>query len=163
MRVYFLITFFIFNISLANAQKTITYVFLREDCVICQSYSTVITSLAEQYKDVTEFVAVFPNKSSRYHTIDSFMEKYKIPFKYKTDHYKGLTKKFNASVTPEVVVVYKKTNEVIYKGRIDDEFYDIGKRRRVVTNHELSFTLEQLASGNKPIYKETKSIGCFIE
>jgi hypothetical protein len=66
-----------------------------------------------------------------------------------------------ARKTPEVVV-FSRGGEVLYRGRIDDRYAGLGKRREQVTSHDLENALEAILA-DKPIpQSNTEAIGCFI-
>lgn len=138
------------------------YLFLLDNCKICESYTLKINEFYKEYNDMVEFIAVFPNLVSTEEKIESYMERYKIQFPYITDYDKEIAKSLNATITPEVFLVENETGEVLYSGRIDDEFFQIGKRRNVVKNNELSDALQNLREGNSINVKTTEAVGCFI-
>ena len=79
----------------------------------------------------------------------------------KTDYFKTLTNKFGVEVTPTAVIFDHRNNEILYKGRIDDEFISIGKRKSVITNYDLKDALEALVL-SKEYQKNTQAVGCLI-
>jgi len=137
------------------------YIFLSEDCPICRYYIPEINRLYEDYEsDSIQFVGVFPNFSSKEEKIKRFVEDYKLSVPTKTDYFKTLANSLEARLTPEVFVVDQE-HTILYKGRIDNAYADIGQRRRVVTKHELEDFLSNLRSYTiEPL--ETEAIGCFI-
>ena len=133
-----------------------------DDCIICQSYSPKLNSPYSEYRNDIEFVGVFPNFTSKPEKIEAFKEKFGITFKTRTDYWKKLVNKFEIKVTPEVVIYNEETDNILYRGRIDNEFFGLGKRRKVVTTDELSDILQSLVSGDPGPYPFTEAIGCFI-
>jgi len=143
--------------------KYVVYLFLSDECPICQYYTPTLNEIYDIYQsDSIQFIGIFPNFASKPKNIDSFIDKYKIKFPTKTDYFKSLTSKFSASVTPEVVVYDQQNQTKIYQGRIDNSYVNLGKRRRVVTEHELQKTLGLIVQGKITIQDPVKSIGCFI-
>jgi hypothetical protein len=52
---------------------------------------------------------------------------------------------------------------VIYQGRIDNWAYELGKKRKVITEYNLKDALTSVLL-NKPIsVSKTKAVGCYIE
>lgn len=145
-------------------QATEVYIFLEEDCRISQFYTTKLNHLHEQYANYKiKFTGVFPSQRTEQKDINNFKEKYKIPFNLVFDDQQILTKKFGATITPEVVVYQPDTEKILYKGRIDDAYFRVGKRRNVVTTNELKYVLNCI-SKSKPVeigWKE--AVGCFIK
>ena len=139
------------------------YVFLHESCLISQYYTLPLRKLHQEYcnKNI-QFVGLFPNLSSKTDKIRSFKKKYKIPFELKTDFYHTKTDKFGATITPEVVVYNETKQQIIYKGRIDDSYARVGKRKRVTATSDLKNVLEAIVNDKSILVFETKAVGCFI-
>ncbi len=172
MSIKYILYFFFFCLSVSkidaaiinNPTDTLTvYVFLLEDCVISQNYTDLLNKLALEYKNKKiGFLGLFPNSFSRDSTIKAFSTKYNIVFPLKTDHYQTLTKKMGVTITPEVAVFDQKNNVLLYRGRINNQYEKIGRRRNMATTSELEDVLKSWIN-NKPIaFFETKAIGCFI-
>lgn len=130
--------------------------------MICLDYTTELNRLHEEYGDEVTFVGYFPNFSSKPEKIEAFKEKYKIFFPLKTDYFKKMSSKYGATITPEVVVYNHTTNEKIYQGRIDNKFYKLGRRRKVVTKHELEDVLVRIRNKNTTPVEHTAPVGCYI-
>ncbi len=145
-----------------SSKKPIIYFFLLEECVICQSYSLKMIELHKEFNSDFDFIGVFPNFISKPQNIQNFIADYHIPFPYKTDYYKSLVNKFGVKVTPEIVIFDELKNEILYKGRIDNEFFDIGRRRRSGISDDLKNALLQIKRGEKVDPKFTDAIGCII-
>ena len=65
-------------------------------------------------------------------------------------------------VTPEAFVVGA-NDRILYRGRIDNRFADIGKLRNKITKFELSETIHRVASQTKLEPTSTQAVGCFFE
>ncbi len=173
MRYAFALGLFIFSFTQVSlAQKPsgpyendtiVVYIFLLEDCVISQNYTLALKEMYAQYaSDQITFTGLFPSKFSHPKKIAEFKEKYDIPFVMKIDFEKGRAKKMEAKVTPTVAVWNKTQDEILYRGRIDNSYYQIGKRRTITTTSELADALKAIVNGEEIEVKETKAIGCFI-
>jgi peroxiredoxin len=145
----------------ACTEKAKLYIFLLDDCNICQSYTLKINELYEQYSECVEFVGVFPNIASTPQEINDFKEKYSIKFELIEDFDKTLAKKLEASITPEVFLL-NPLQEIIYQGRIDDEFVQVGKRRKHITSSDLKNALQAFQENLPIAVKKTQAVGCFI-
>ena len=67
-------------------------------------------------------------------------------------------------VTPEVAVFIPDGSQpkMVYRGRIDDKYVELGKERPQPTTHDLERVLKIIAEG-KPLKTETtRAVGCFI-
>ena len=148
----------------SSADSVQVYVFFSETCPICQSATLNLKAIYAKFQDRgIRFAVVFPNTNvSDEKSIEKFSKKYKLPFEHKIDEQQALTKKFSATITPEVIVVNSLTDEILYRGKIDNGFESIGKKRTVITEHYLNEALLSILE-NKPVnIKETKPVGCFI-
>lgn len=67
-----------------------------------------------------------------------------------------------ASVTPEVVVFNESKEKILYKGRIDDSYARVGKRKRVTSTSELKEVLEAIKNDQPIQVSNTTAVGCFI-
>lgn len=145
----------------STSKETTVYIFLSETCPICQSYTLTLKELYQKYNSKIKFVGVFPNYYADSDSIFAFKEKYSMPFELIMDKDSKLTKHFKASITPEVFVETE-SGKLLYSGRIDDSFYAIGKRRKVITSTELSDALIQIVSGQPVTVPKTQAVGCII-
>lgn len=150
--------------KMATDNDSITvYIFMREDCKVCQNYTLKWQDLHETYaNDSIRFVGVFPNFSSKPKKIDAFKNKYQIPFDFVHDYFKTLTNRFGATVTPQVVVFNHNEKKILYNGRTDNTYFRVGKRRTVTTTSELKDALEAIKNGQPIEITETAPVGCFI-
>lgn len=140
------------------------YVFLHDECVISQFYTPLLTELYEKYNDKKiGFTGYFPNMSSKPEKIENFSKKFRIAFPLKQDHYKELTKKFSITITPEVAVWDHRSDRLIYRGRIDDSYVRVGKRKLHPQHHDLKNVIDEWIVGHVPADTiVTQAIGCFI-
>lgn len=166
---FFLSAIFLFSAILATAQeseknKYEVYIFMHESCKICQYYSPVINALHENYSnDSISWSGIFPNDYSKFEDRENFKTKHQLGFTLRKDSLQILTTKFNATVTPEVVIYNSTQDSILYQGRIDNGYVQIGKRRRVVTKQEFADALEAITRQQTIPVVSTDAIGCFIE
>lgn len=140
---------------------TKVYVFLHEDCLISQHYTLRLRKLHQEYASETIlFEGIFPNSSSTELGLEVFRQKYGVPFPMWLDEGQKLKEKFDAKVTPEVVVV--NNGKTLYQGRIDDTYFRVGKKRRVTTTSELKDVLEAIRAGQAVTTPSVPAVGCFI-
>ena len=140
------------------------YFFLATTCPISQQYTAYInqfTKMAEA-KNI-QVMLVFPSEKIKIKKeVDSFIKKYQLSLSYKIDRGYKLSKKLNATVTPEVFVMNEK-DQVLYHGAIDNWFYKLGQNRIQVTEHYLEDAITQALNQQTIIRPYVKPVGCFIE
>lgn len=159
-----LLLFYFHKTSAQNKDSITVYVFLFESCPICQSLTIELKNLYTEFSSKgIEFIGIFPNTTiSTEASIKKFKQKYNIPFTLKIDDEQKLTKQFSATITPQVFVVRKSDNKILYSGKVDNSYERIGKRRTVVNEHYLRTGLESILKGETPNPSQTKAVGCFI-
>lgn len=139
------------------------YFFLAEDCVICQQYTPYLNQLYAKYAGPqVEMVGYFPNQFSKKQTIAAFQQKYEVQMPLKTDFFQTKMEQFGVRVTPEVVVFDPVNERVLYQGRIDNTFYQLGRRRTITTSYDLEEALKAILTGEEVANPKTQPVGCFI-
>ena len=148
--------------SAPQADSLTVYVFLLDDCVISQFYTPALTNFYETYKtQKVGFIGYFP--STKPERIEDFGKTYQLSFPLKQDYYKDWTKKMGATVTPEVAVWDHRTDRLIYRGRIDDSYVRVGKRKFHPKSHDLKNIIDLWLIKQTPdTLVQTQAVGCFI-
>ena len=139
-------------------------IFMAVDCPITQKYMGTIKELAVKYQSqkiavVGYFPAGLSKKASR-----EFRQEYQVPeiIQFIDDKKHVITNKYQATITPEVVLL-DKNEQVIYQGSIDNWFFELGRYRLEITEHYLIDAIEASLQGKQPSVKKTEAIGCFIQ
>ena len=157
--------------SLLSQQKTekreelTVYVFLSETCPICQSITTELKQIDTRYRgEGVKLVGLFPSpKISTEESRKKFAKKYQLSFPLLSDSSHTFTQKYQATITPEVVVVNDVSGEILYRGLVDNSFASVGKRRRVVTEHYIMNMLQHYYAGKPSTITSTQPVGCIIQ
>lgn len=64
-------------------------------------------------------------------------------------------------MTPEAAVFY--ATKLVYRGRVDDRYVSWGKAQATPSRRDLSEVLDACLGGKPPVFRTTKSWGCYIE
>jgi RNA polymerase sigma factor (sigma-70 family) len=96
-------------------------------------------------------------EAARRHALD-----YGLTCPVLTDPQRILAKAVGATITPEAAVL-SPTGEILYRGRIDDRFPDVGQRRPAPHHTELRDAIAAILDGKPVPVSRTKAVGCFIE
>jgi thiol-disulfide isomerase/thioredoxin len=138
------------------------YVFLSDECPMCQGYAPVLNQLAADFEAKgVEIIGVFPNYYATDSSILAYKSEYNIRFKTIKDSTFTLTNRFEASTTPQVFLENRE-GSVLYAGQIDDAYFRAGKRRGTTSEHYLKVAIDASLNNKKPEIMETKPIGCII-
>ena len=65
------------------------------------------------------------------------------------------------SVTPEAVV-FLAGGKLIYRGRIDNRYEELGRSRPVATTHELDDAITAAINGKMPAVTAARAVGCSL-
>ncbi len=145
-----------------QTKATVIY-FLSPECPLCQSYTLTINQLAKTYQNKgIAFVGVVPGKDYSIASILHYKRNYQLSIPLLVDPQLKLTKTLGATITPKAFVISNQ-QKVLYKGRIDNWAYELGKKRKVITEHNLKDALEALLHHQAIKVTQTKAVGCFIE
>ena len=138
------------------------YVFLSDECPMCQGYAPVLNQLAADYESKgVDIIGVFPNYYATDSSILAYKNEYAIRFTTIKDSIFTLTNHFKASTTPQVFVENRE-GVLLYAGQIDDAYFRAGKRRGTTSEHYFKAAIDAILINKKPEIKETKAIGCVI-
>jgi peroxiredoxin len=144
-----------------SKKKAIVVVFIGLECPITNAYMPMLNELHKKYaaQDV-QLLAINSNALDTPAKITGHAKEYKIAFPVLKDTANVIADKFAAKRTPEAFIL-SPTGEVLYQGRIDDQF-GIGYKRETPTRADLSEALDEILAG-KPVSKSKTDVpGCFI-
>jgi peroxiredoxin len=145
-----------------KAKATVIF-FLSPECPLCQSYTLTIKKLHQQFSSKgIVFIGVIPGTYFTLASIKEYKQTYNVPLKLLRDESKTLVNVLQAKVTPEVFVLLP-SGKVAYSGRIDNWAYELTKKRKVITEHNLADALTAIVRCESVKVSKTKAIGCFIE
>ena len=156
------ITLFCINLSLAQKDLS-AYIFVAEECPISIFMVNDLKKLSEDYGANCNFVLVFPMKKSTTETALAFLSEHGLnQFTIELDKLQEIAKKYEAKVTPEIVIVKNSSDEVIYRGRINDAYFAPGRKRHTPLHRDAAQAFENILS-HKTVPKPWETaIGCFI-
>ena len=137
--------------------------FITSDCPISNSYAPEIQRICSEYgpKQVScDLVYVDPTLTL------ADIKKHVQDFGYSSvpailDSSQKLVKAAGATITPEAAVVGL-SGQILYRGRIDNVYAALGKRRPEATEHDLRKALDEVLSGKPVSTSQTQAVGCYI-
>jgi hypothetical protein len=142
--------------------KAIVYIFTSVDCPISNRYAPEIRRLVETFAPQgVAFRLVYPSRVEEAPAIREHMaafghdglEAFKDPAS-------ALVKFTGATITPEAAVIVG--GRLVYRGRIDDRYVDLGTERPAATTHDLAEALTAVLAGRPVPHPTTQAVGCFI-
>jgi thiol-disulfide isomerase/thioredoxin len=141
--------------------KIVVLVFVRTDCPVSNRYAPTIQKLSEEHAAKAAFWLIYPSKAESAEVIQKHEREYgyKIPALRDPQHV--LVKASQVEITPEVAV-FSTDRRLVYHGRIDNLYEDIGRTRSVATTHELEDAISAALGGKTLHAGATHGVGCYI-
>lgn len=144
-----------------NAIKV--FVFLDTECPISQQYLPNLEALREEFShNSIQFLAIFPTKGVTNQEVITLQKKYNFHYPFIIDSNKKLTISLDAKTTPEVFILNDKNN-ILYRGAIDDLYYDLGRKRHNASIFYLENAIKSIIEHQPITIETTQAIGCDIE
>jgi hypothetical protein len=143
------------------SNKIVVLIFLRRDCPVSSRYAPVIQKISAQHERDASFWLVFPDKAETPQTIHTYLQQYayRVPALRDPEH--ALVKLAQVQITPEVAV-FNRNHQLLYDGRIDNWFLDLGRSRPAPTTHELADAIQAALAGKTPAANQVRGVGCYI-
>jgi len=137
--------------------------FITTDCPISNSYAPEVQRICSEYspkKVSCNLVYVDPDLTA------ADVKKHVKEFRYTglpavLDPAHKLVRAAGAKVTPEAAVIGP-GGKVLYRGRIDNLYASLGKRRPEPTERDLRKALDEVLVGKPVTTPATKALGCYI-
>lgn len=142
-------------------KKPVAIIFYSPDCPICIQSTVSLKEMFDEFGNEINWFLLYPGT---YHTSDKitkFHNKYKLRQSALRDTALVAVRSLNAKVTPEVFL-FKGSGQLIYHGKINNQFEGVGKRRTKATEHYLKDAIKSVLNNNEIKIKSTEAVGCFI-
>ena len=137
-------------------------VFLAPDCPIANSYAPELAALiAEHREDPIHFFFVYVDPEITAAQARQHRDEYGLPGTIVLDPDQRLVRATGVTVTPEAVVVLP-DERLAYRGRIDDSWADVGRRRPSPQHRDLRDALRSVLRGEEVPTPRTTAVGCVI-
>ncbi len=142
--------------------KVIVFIFVNTDCPISNRYAPEIRRVSERFaRSGVRFWLVYADPDTSPEAIRKHLQEYQLPPEALRDPQHGLVRFSQAHVTPEAAV-FLPDRRLVYHGRIDNRYADLGKERPEATQHDLENVLEAIVQGKPVPYGTARAVGCYI-
>jgi hypothetical protein len=148
--------------AMIGALAMTVLIFVSIDCPVSNRYAPEIKRLHEEFTARgVRFRLVYPNPLDGDAAISKHLEAYGYPQIAQRDPDHTLVKMAGATITPEAAV-FDARQRLVYRGRIDDRFVQLGRERPAPTQADLRNALTALLAGTHVSPSRTQAVGCFI-
>ena len=145
----------------ANA-KAFVLVFISTDCPISNRYAPEIRRVEGEFaRSGVRFWLVYADADASPDAIRKHVKEYNLPQQVLRDPRHTLVRLAQVRVTPEGAV-FLPGGRLVYHGRIDNRYADLGKERPEATQHDLEEVLRAIVQGKPVPYSTGKAVGCYI-
>ena len=144
-----------------GAERVVVLLFVQTDCPISNRYAPTIQKLNNEFRGKANFWLIYPNSSEPPAKIRTHLAKFRYTISALRDTHHALAKRAQATITPESAVFDSK-GKLVYHGRIDNWYEDLGRARPAPTTHDLEAAISATLSGRMVVPAKTRAIGCFL-
>lgn len=149
-------------LQIRSSTTAVVFLFVSTECPVSNRYAPEIQRLSETFgARGVQFWLVYANRADSRDIIRTHIREfsYSIPALRDPEH--QLVKLAKAIVTPEVAV-FDVRRRLVYHGRIDDRYAQLGVERPVATRHDLEDALNSVLAGRPTPRAYAPPVGCFI-
>src|SRR5256885_2236573 len=146
----------------AAEAKAIVFIFISTDCPISNRYAPEIRRVEEEFaRSGVRFWLVYADADTSSDAIRKHVKEYHLPQQVLRDPRQTLVRLAQVRVTPEGAV-FLPGGPLVYHGRIDNRYADLGKERPEATQHDLEEVLKAIVQGKPVPFSTGKAVGCYI-
>src|SRR5882724_4923722 len=118
------------------------FLFVRTDCPITNRYAPELQRIASRFAGRgVQFWLVYPDPAESEQAIKTQIAQYRLPGEALRDPHHQLVERSQAAVSPQAAVFDSRGN-LVYSGRIDDQYVDFGKTRPAARMHDLEGAID---------------------
>ena len=145
----------------ASEGRVVVLVFVRTDCPISNRYAPLLQKLSEKFRSRAKFWLVYPDRAETASQIKAHLRDYQYSIGALRDTRRALVKRSQATITPEAAV-FDSSGRLLYHGRIDNQYQDLGRSRPAATTHELDDAILAALDGRRISTERANAVGCYI-
>jgi hypothetical protein len=147
----------------APPDRAALLVFVTSDCPISNGYAPVIQDLCRTYgRRGVDCLLLYEDARITASAARAHRAAYGLAaVPAAVDDERTIAGAAGVTVTPETAVL-DRSGTIRYRGRIDDLYVDLGRRRAAVTAHDLRDALDAVLAGRTVVQPRTPALGCYI-
>lgn len=142
------------------------FVFLSGECPVCRACLPELNRLAEAWSEQSPgqvvLRGVWADTTTTPSQIARFAKDTVLRFPILVDRDGELARRFQPTHFPEAFVL-DGAGRIVYRGRIDDTFREVGRRRPQATETNLADAVAAVTSGRPVVIPRTEPVGCPYE
>jgi thiol-disulfide isomerase/thioredoxin len=135
-------------------------VFVNHDCPIARRYSPELKRWEKEYSGEVSFKMMYCDTGIGRAALTKHHQEFGLRMEFGTDPKRTISKGYGVVAVP-TVIVFSRTNRLIYMGRIDDSYGEDFKWR-TPNRRDARDAIEAALSGVAPKVSRTRVIGCAL-
>ena len=144
------------------AVRATVMLFVTTECPISNRYAPDIQRMEAAFaRQGVRFWLVYPYAADSSEAITRHMSAFGLNGRALRDSAHALVRLAGATVSPEAAV-FDGRGTLVYRGRIDDRYTDLGVDRQVPTRRDLEDSLSAVLAGQPVRTPFTRAVGCFL-
>lgn len=154
----------VLNIGVENKKAfPVALVFIDKGCVISQRMIPRLNAIYEQASQLNvKFYAIISNPKVNWKAAVDFEQEFNVQFPILFDASGDLANRLSPKVVPESYV-FDIYDQQLYRGRINDQFVEIGKYNSQIRHPDLLNAIKSAATGKAPSIEQVPAKGCIFE
>jgi thiol-disulfide isomerase/thioredoxin len=145
-----------------GAAKVRIFIFLRSDCPVSNRYAPELKRLSDEFGPRSAvFSMVYADPHETNENIRQHMEQYRFPGAVIRDPVHSLVRRAKATITPEAAV-FSAEGKLLYHGRIDNRFVELGKAMNTPTRRDLEDAIAAALDGRPQPEAYAPAVGCYL-
>lgn len=146
-----------------DGSRGVALVFLSPECPVSNQYLPELNRIAKQFADQpVEFYGVVADPTISREKVKDYCRDFGIEFPVFFDAAGLLARVCQPSHVPQAFVVDSQ-GAIAYRGRIDDQYTAVGRRKEQASEHDFSDAIGAVIAGNAPKVASTEPVGCRLE
>jgi len=145
------------------ARAAAVVIFVTIDCPISNGYAPELRRICDAYERrgadcllLYEDARLAPDAARAHRTAYGLAG---IPAAIDSD--RTIAQAAGATTTPEAAVI-DRAGAIRYRGRVDDLYVSLGRRRQAATTHDLQDAITAVLAGREVAHPRTTATGCYI-
>jgi mono/diheme cytochrome c family protein/peroxiredoxin len=136
--------------------------FITTDCPISNSYVPEINAMTKDFADApVRFFAIQVDPELKPDAARKHAKEFGLGVPVLLDSKHDLVAATGVTHTPEVALILR-DGTIAYRGRIDDRYPSLGKKRQVASQKDLRDAITAIVAGEKVQVARTEAVGCSI-